>query len=162
CEPYFLLGPNQKPIDVLGMLDWRDLLHLYGDSRAGYGAAGFFVTYLANTYGWDSVGAFYKKVSGSSSDADVANAFLQVYPKTMEQAWSTALSTPDAAPCQTDWKCMATAMAVGDVATPDCDGEMHRSVDVSAPNGGVVLSLVGDDARLILRSCIDPTSTNYG
>jgi hypothetical protein len=157
CEPYILLRPNQKPTDVLGMLEWRDLLHLYANSFDGYVVAGVFVTHLANTYGWNSVGAFYKKVSGSSSAADVAGAFAQVFPTSMDQAWSEALGTLGAPSCQMDWKFMATPMAVGDVATLDCDGEMHPGVDVSAP-GGVVLSLVGDYAQLMSASTLTTTA----
>jgi hypothetical protein len=133
---------------------------LQGDSDVGYEAAGYFVTYLAKTYGWDSVGALYRKVSWNTSADDVASAFAQVFPTTMDQAWSTALSAPGAAPCQRDWICMATAMAVGDVATPDCDGEMHRTVEVGT-TGGVVLSMTGGNFVLTLLSCTDPTPMPY-
>jgi len=65
--------------------------------------------------------------------ADVSRAFAEVFPTSIDQAWSDALGAPGAAPCQRDWQCMATAMAIGDVATPDCDGELYRAVDVAAP-----------------------------
>jgi hypothetical protein len=56
---------------------------------------------------------------------------------------------------------MTTAMAVGDVATLDCDGDLHRSVDVAAPGGGVALEMTGDNFALVLISCSDPTPTVY-
>jgi hypothetical protein len=100
----------------------------------GYAAAGYFVTHL-NTHGWQSVGSFYKKVSRDSSADDVAQAFAEVFPTSMDQAWSDARGAPGAASCQRDWECMTTAMAVGNVATLDCDGDLHRSVDVASPGG---------------------------
>jgi hypothetical protein len=160
CTPFYELEPNQKPTDVVGRLDWRDLLNLFGNSNEGYGAAGFFVTALANQYGWPRVGELYKKVPRHASADTVAQAFAALFPTSIDEAWSAALTKPGAAPCQKDWRCLATAMAPGDVATPDCDGEMHRRVDVVAP-GGVVLSLVGDNSSLMLLSCSDATPTAY-
>lgn len=158
CEPLLLLEPNQKPTDVVGVLDWRNLLHLPLEAH-GYRAAGFFVTHLANLYGWQGVGAFYKKVPGGASADDVARAFESVFPTTIDQAWSDALGTPGAPLCQMDWKCMATPMAVGDVATPDCDGEMHRSLDFVGADG-VVLSMEGG-YDLKLFPCGDPAPIAY-
>jgi hypothetical protein len=160
CNPFYQLEPGQKPSDLVGKRDWRDLLNLHGDSNEGYGAAGFFITHLAGRYGWQSVGRLYKSVPRGASAADVARAFAAVFPVSIDEAWAEAQGSVGAAPCQRDWQCMATAMAVGDVARPDCDGEMHRRVEVGAP-GGVVLSMVGDDARLRLLACADATAPSY-
>jgi hypothetical protein len=52
-------------------------------------------------------------------------------------------------------------MAVGDVATGDCDGELHRSVEVGASSGGVALAFTGDIFTVMLLDCSLPTPTNY-
>ena len=61
--------------------------------------------------------------------------FAEVYPLSMDQAWSEALGTPGAAPCQKDWQCVTTTMNIGEDASPGCDGEMHRSVSVTDSAG---------------------------
>lgn len=160
CMPFYELEPGQRPVDLVGSLDWRDLLNLFGDSDDGYAAAGFFVTYLAEHHGWPSIEVLHRKVSRGAAAADVERAFASVYPMSIDQAWADALGTAGAAPCQRDWQCLATSMAVGEVAAPECDGEMHRSVDVGA-QGGAVLTVEGDDSRLMLLPCAAATPTSY-
>jgi len=160
CSPFYALGPGQKPIDVVGPLDWRDLLNLYGDSREGYGAAGFFITYLAEHYGWPSVRALHRKVPDGASAFYFAAAFAQSFPLSIDEAWSATLGTVGAPPCEKDWQCIATPIAIGESSTPDCDGLMHRSVDVSTV-GGIVLSMTGVDSQLVLLSCSDSAPTPY-
>lgn len=160
CSPFYALGPGQKPLDVVGPLGWRDLLNLYGDSREGYAAAGFFVTYLAERYGWPSVRALHQRVPDGASAFYFAAAFAQSFPISIDDAWAAAMGAVGGRPCQKDWNCLATPMSIGDVATPDCDGQMHRSVDLAAP-GGLVLSMTGDDSELMLLSCTDSAPTPY-
>ncbi len=160
CLPSYQLEPTQSPTDVVGPLAWRDLVNLYGKSVEGYGAAGFFVTYLAETYGWQSVEALHRKVSRGSSADDLQKAFAEVFPTSIDDAWATAQSAAGAPPCERDWQCVATAMSVGETAIPDCDGEMHRSVDVNA-QGGVVLSVQGDNAELVLMTCDAAPQTSF-
>jgi hypothetical protein len=160
CMPFDAIQPGQKASDVIGHVDWRDFLNLHGDLDAGYAAAGFFVTHLAEHFGWDSVRALHRRISSGASAGDVERAFREVYSISIDQAWSDALDTAGAPPCQRDWRCLATSMAVGEVASPECDGEMHRSIEVGA-SGGVVLSVSGDDSRLLLQSCADPAPTTY-
>src|SRR5262249_39578266 len=129
CEPFYALQPGERPRDYLrGPLDWRDLLYLYGDTSDGYAAAGFFVTYLAQHYGWQKLGELHRRAPPGITAADFEQAFAHVYAVSMDQAWSEALGVHGAPPCQKDWACMATPMAPGEHAGFDCDGEMHRSV----------------------------------
>lgn len=160
CIPFYELEPGQKPVDVVGSLDWRGLMKLNGDSSEGYGAAGFFITYLAEQYGWQSVERLHRKVPRNSGVDDLEQAFAEVYPMSIDQVWADALGTAGASPCQKDWQCLSTSMAVGEIAIPDCDGEMHRNVDVDK-QGGVVLSVEGDDTQLMLLPCGVSAPTSY-
>ena len=160
CNPFYQLEPGQRAVDVLGAVDWRSFLNLYGDSNIGYGAAGFLVTYLAERYGWASVAALHRKVPRGASADEFVRAFAEVFPTSIDQAWADALGTAGASPCQRDWRCITAPMAVGDVAAPDCDGEIHRSVDVGAP-GAAVLTVTGDNVQLMLLDCAAATPTAY-
>ena len=160
CEPSFELQPGQLPRAVLGSPDWRALLYLYGDSAVGYAAAGVFVTYLAERYGWSSIAELHHRIPPGISAADFEQEFAQVYPLSMDQAWAQALGTPGAAACQKDWQCVTSPIHVGEDASPDCDGEMHRSVSVS-DSAGLVLALEGQNSELELRSCAAAPSAYY-
>jgi hypothetical protein len=159
CDPDFPVQPNVSPQQALGHPDWRSLLYLYGNSIEGYGAAGFWVTSLARRFGWSKVAELHRRIPAGISAADFEIAFATVFPTSMDESWSTALAV-GSAPCQDDWRCVATPTSVGEDATPDCDGEMHRSVVVT-DQGGVVVTVGGLDAEIILRSCADPAAPSY-
>lgn len=163
CEPAIHLQPGLRPVDAVGELDWRDLLGLQGsDANAGnrYLAAGFFVTHLVNKYGWESVEVFYRNVPSGASVARVEAEFADVFSTSIDQEWDEVMNLPQAPSCNWDWACMATELAPGEAASPDCDGEMHRRIDV-APDGGVVLTIEGEDTQLMLLSCGQATPTPY-
>jgi hypothetical protein len=156
CEPLRFIEPGQRPSDVVGSIGWRDALHLDAESRDGYHAAGYFVTHLAERYGWASVGSLHRRVPFDVSAADFEQAFSEVYPIAIDQAWSEALDTPGAHPCFKGWLCGATPMTVGEDAPPACDGQMHRSVTVT-DQAGVGLSIHGGNGELTLvKGCADP------
>ena len=137
CDPSFDVLPGQRPRDALSprlsLLDWRAFLYLDGDTNFRYSAAGFFVTHLAERYGWSSVAELYRRVPPGISVADFEREFARVFPTSVDQAWAEALDTPGGAPCQEDWRCTATALAEGVQATPDCDDEMHRVINLNEP-----------------------------
>jgi hypothetical protein len=148
------------PWNALGRPDWRSLLELYGNSAFGYAAAGFWITSLAQRFGWPKVEELHRRVPPGTSQADLEIQFATVFPTSMDESWSTALGSRGAAPCQDDWRCTATPLAVGEDAPADCDGEMHRSVVVT-DQAGVVLTMGGASDALLLRACGDPTAPSY-
>jgi hypothetical protein len=160
CDPDYRVQAGYRPRDGLGNPDWRDLIDLFGNSDAGYSAAGYWITYLANQYGWDSVRQLQARVPFGITAEDFEREFARVYPISMDEAWSAALDAPDAMPCQDDWRCMSTPLAVGDHAPPACDGDMHRSITVT-DQAGVVLTLGGGYSQLLLRDCTNPASQTY-
>src|SRR6266542_568912 len=160
CEPFYALQPSQRPVDVLGFHDWRDLLNLYGDSSAGYAMAGFFVSHLAAVYGWQSVGRLHRRVPLGTGADDFEEEFARVYPVSMDTAWSEALGLAGAQACQKDWRCIATPMTVGETATPACDGEMHRSIEVG-DKPAIVASLEGEETQLTLLDCALAAPPSY-
>jgi hypothetical protein len=137
CEPFFTLLPGQRPRDalrpVLSPLDWRALIYLNGKFTTGYSAAGFFVAHLAGQYGWSRIAELHRRVPPGTTVADFEREFARVFPTSVDQAWAEALDTPDAAPCQPDWQCTATELDEGDLATPDCDDEIHRFIHLPEP-----------------------------
>jgi hypothetical protein len=148
------------PWEGLAHPDWRSILELLGNTAQGYAAAGFWITSLAQRFGWPKVAELHRRVPPGISPADFEIQFATVFPTSMDESWSTALGTVGAAPCQDDWRCTATPMAVGEDAPSDCDGEMHRSVVVS-DQGGVVLTIGGAGAALMLRDCSDPAAPPF-
>jgi hypothetical protein len=162
CDPLVHVQPDERPRDVLSRssasLEWREFLNLYGDSRTGYAAAGFFVTYLVEHYGWAKVAELHRRTPPGSSELDFEREFARVFPLSIDSAWSKALDAPGASPCQKDWQCLVTPMKDGDEAAPDCDGEMHRAVVVD-DEGGVVFALHGDESvRLLDCTAASPRS----
>jgi hypothetical protein len=152
CNPRL---PVMQASSLAGVGDWRNLLYLYHDSLNGYYAAGVFVTYLAEKYGWQRVAALHRRVGPGISPHDFEVEFAQHYPLSMDDAWAAALSQPYGPPCLSDWVCSATPLAIGQPADPDCDGEMHRSIDTGgAPF--VVLSFEGDPIDLV--DCDSPST----
>lgn len=163
CDPFVELLPGQRPRDalqpLLTSLDWRALLYLEGKSFRGYSAAGFFVTHLAERYGWAKVAELHRRVPPGISVPDFERQFARVFPQSLDEAWAEALDTPDAPLCQMDWTCTATALTEGEPATPDCDGEMHRCINL-AERAAVALAFEGDGS-FKLADCSASASIAY-
>jgi hypothetical protein len=157
CRPGYYFDLSFRPRDVLRNPNWRDLLYLTGTSDEGYLAAGFWITYLAQHYGWDSVRRLHQRAMPGIAAEDFERAFAAVYPLSMDDAWSAALDTPGALPCQDDWRCMTTPLAVGDRATSECDGEMHRSITVT-DQPGIAATIDGTASDVYLRDCANPAA----
>jgi hypothetical protein len=152
CEPLRFIEPNQRPADVVRSAAWRDLVSLSAastDAVGGYVAAGYFVTYLVNRFGWSSLMQLHRRVPINVSADDLARSFVAVYPLSLDDAWSAALGTAGAQPCFKDWLCSATPMAVGEDAPLGCDGQMHRTVTVTN-QAGVGLSIHGGNGEITL------------
>ena len=160
CKPGYTAQPTVRPRDVLGDPAWRDLLYLYGSSVEAYLAAGFWMTHLAERYGWERARELHRRIRPGISTSDFEREFARVYPISMDEAWSAALEMPGAAPCENDWACGSLPLAVGDQVTPDCDGQMHVSISV-ADQGGVALTVGGIDSEIVLRSCASPDTPRY-
>src|SRR5262249_20217808 len=129
-------------------------------SLEGYEAAGTWITYLADRYGWDSVRQLHQRAVPGIAAADFEREFARIYPISMDEAWSAALDTPDARPCPDDWRCMAAPLAVGENGPVACDGEMHRSIAVG-DQGGIALAFSRSFADVVLRDCENPASPRY-
>jgi hypothetical protein len=156
CNPSYPMYVGRSPRDALGAGDWRQFLYLDGNSSLGYAAAGYWVTYLAQRYGWHKVGELHRRVLPGLSADDFAIEFARVFPTSMEQAWAEALSG-NCPPCDYGWSCLATVMSPGDVVQPACDGELHRSIEISA-QAGVVLT---HRAPILLQNCAATASPVY-
>jgi hypothetical protein len=130
-------------------------------AQPGYVAAGFFVTHLAQRYGWQRVGELYRRVPPGVTAADFERQFARVFPTSVDQAWTEALDTPDAAACQKDWQCMGTPLAVGETAALDCDGEMHRTIDSEGGGHAIALRLEGRLSGLRLGDCAATAAPSY-
>jgi len=157
CSPAYIPLRGFSPRDLLGVGDWRPFLYLHGNSNSGYSAAGFWITYLARQYGWQKVEELHRRVLPGTSADDLAIEFARVFPISMDQAWSEALSG-NSPPCDSGWACSATtSMSAGDVARPDCDGELHRSIEISGQLGAVLTHRDG----ILLRNCGDATAPVY-
>jgi hypothetical protein len=142
CDPYFLpLTFSPAPED------WRSAINLYHTDLSGYYEAGIFVTYLAAHYGWSSVAQLHSRVPPGSSAADVEAGFAAVYPVSLDDAWKASQLPANPPTCETDWVCDGTPLAVGEQASADCDGEVHRRIDVS-DDSGFVLAVTGSDVSL--------------
>jgi hypothetical protein len=152
CYPSSNLQPSVRPADALGNPDWRSLLYLQGNTTNGYVAAGLWMTNLAATYGWERARQLHQRVRPGISAADFEREFAQVYPLSMDEAWSQALDTAGAPPCQDEWNCDATPLDVGSTVQPACDGQMHRTITVT-DQPGVVLGMGGMNSELLLRDC---------
>ena len=137
CEPFFTLQPGERPREalqsVLSPLDWRALIYLNGEVQTGYCAAGFFVTHLAQRYGWSSIAEIFRRVPPGTTVADFEHEFARVFPLSVDQAWAEALDLVGAAPCQPDWQCTATELSEQEPANPECDDEMHRLIHLLQP-----------------------------
>jgi hypothetical protein len=160
CDPGYGAQPSNRPGDVLGHPDWRDLLNLHGNSIAGYSAAGFWTTHLAARFGWDGVRELHRRIRPGISAEDFEREFARVYPTSMAATWSAALDTPGAPACDDEWGCTAIPLDVGARVPPDCDGQMHRSITV-LDQLGVVLTLSGAGSQITLRSCNTPAAPIY-
>jgi hypothetical protein len=158
CIPSYDAEPTEAPSQVLGPGDWRTLVDLYGNSLVGYLKAGFWMTYLVERFGWSRVAELHARIPPGTSSSDFEVQFAQVYPLSMDQAWSEALAAPSAPSCFRAWDCMSTPLAVGEDVPPDCDGAMHRSVAIGS-EGGIVLSLGGVSATIELRTCGDSAAS---
>ena len=154
CDPIRFINQDQQPADMLGALDWRNLLDLSVEDSAGYSAAGYFVTSLVQSYGWPSLAELHRRVPRGVNAADFVRIFGEVYPISVDQAWSAALSS-GSQPCLKDWLCDATPIAIGEDAPVACDGRVHRSVTVT-DQAGVGLSIHGGNAEITLvQGCSD-------
>jgi hypothetical protein len=160
CKPAYLAQPEYRPRDVLRDPDWRDLLAASTITLEGYMAGGFWMTHLAQRYGWDRARELHRRIRPGISAADFEREFADVYPISMDEAWSEALDTPGALPCENDWACISTPLDAGNSATPDCDGQMHRTITV-ADQPGVVLTLGGVDSEILLRECATTPTPIY-
>ena len=160
CQPGYSAQPSDRPGQVLGDPDWRDLLMLHGNSIPGYAAAGFWMTNLARQYGWDRAQTLHRRIRSGTSAADFEREFARVYPISMDAAWSQALNTPGAPPCEDEWGCTSIPLDVGSESAPDCDGQMHRSITV-IDQPGVVLSLTGAGSEMFLRNCATAPAPIY-
>jgi hypothetical protein len=154
CDPIRFINQGQRPADVLGAPQWRNLLDLSVENSAGYIAAGYFVTSLVQRYGWPNLAELHRRVPRGVNATDFERIFNDVYPQSLDQSWASALSS-DAQPCLKDKLCDAIPMAVGEDASVACDGQMHRSVTVT-DQGGVELSIHGGNAEITLvQNCGD-------
>ena len=154
CDPIRFINVGQKPADMLGELDWRNLLDLSVEDPDGYIAAGYFATSLVQRFGWPSFAKLHRRVPRGISAAEFGRIYGEVYPESVDQSWSVALSS-GAQPCLKDRLCDAIPMAVGEDAPVACDGQMHRSVTVT-DQGGVGLSIHGGSAEITLvQDCGD-------
>ena len=148
CDPIRFINKGQAPGEMLGGPDWRNLLDLNVEDPAGYIAAGYFVTSLVQKYGWPNFAELHRRISRGVNAADFESIFNDLYPQSLDQSWSAALSS-GAQPCLKDRLCDAIPMAVGEDAPVACDGQMHRSVTVT-DQGGVGLSIHGGSAEITL------------
>jgi hypothetical protein len=157
CSPPYRPLGNISPHDALGMDDWRPLVESFDGSESAYLAAGFWVTYLVQQSGWRKVEQLYRRVRPGTSADDFAIAFAAIFAMSMDQAWSTALSAGGAPACDHQWDCRATRLSPGDIARPDCDGNLHRSIEISDGAGFVIKHHAG----LVLHNCADRAAPAY-
>jgi hypothetical protein len=156
CDPFSRPYSGISPRDALGAEDWRQFLYLFGNSESGYAAAGYWITYLARQYGWQKVGELHRRALPGISADDFAIEFARTFPISMDQAWTEALNG-DSPPCDNRWRCRTTDLVPGEVAQPDCDGELHRSIEISGESG-VVLT---HRRSIYLQDCSDAASPVY-
>jgi hypothetical protein len=156
CEPLYRSVTGQSPRDALDAGDWRKLLYLHGNSNSGYSAAGFWVTYLAQRFGWAKVQELHRRALPGLSAADFGIEFARVFPVGMDEAWAAALSGASP-PCDSGWRCRSLPWVEGEAAQPDCDGHLHRTIAVGAESGLVLTHR----QPLLLQDCDAPPSPVY-
>jgi hypothetical protein len=160
CEPLQFATPTDVPATLVGNVDWRELIGLTASTpkvHVGYHAAGYFVTYLVDRFGWDSLKALHRSAPKGSSAATLERAFAAIYPLSMNEAWAAALGAAGAAPCLKDWLCAAAPLSAGETAPPTCDGAIHRSVTVDR-QPGIGLRIQGGNGEITLvGGCEGPT-----
>jgi len=161
CDPTKDPTPNTAPRALLRLTDWREQLYGSLTTPEGYAAAGFLVAHLARQYGWERVGDLHRKVPQGTSQVDLERAFAQVFPISMDQAWFEALDTPGAPACDPTWTCRATPLDVGKHVQLDCDGRLHRSVDVGAGEAGLVIDVSDDSGVTLSGRCADRSAGWY-
>jgi hypothetical protein len=139
CSPFLALDPTRRPLDTLGSPAWRELFgtSFFIDGDRHYTAAGLWVTYLARRYGWQAVAELYLRVPGGTLVNDFEREFARVFPMSVDQAWSEALSTPGAPHCTKDWLCGAPPLGLGE-DVPYCNGQIHRTIAIPDQAGFVV------------------------
>jgi hypothetical protein len=161
CEPTSDPIPSTTPRALLMPSDWRDQLYGALFTPEGYAAAGFLVTHLAQTYGWEQIGRLHRRVPPAASQADLERAFAEVFPISMDQAWSEALDSPGAPACDRAWICLATPLALGVSTPPACDGRLHSSVTVADGDAGLVLDVADDTGITLSARCADAGAPWY-
>jgi hypothetical protein len=153
CKPTREPAPGTTPRQLLGAVDWRDQLDHVSLAPDEYAAAGFFVAHLARRYGWDKVADLHRSAPPGTSVADFERAFARVFPVPVDEAWAEALDAPGASACDKTWTCRSTPLAVGEVAVPACDGQLHRSLTVADVDAGVVLAIADDRGITLSGRC---------
>jgi hypothetical protein len=161
CEPTEDPTTTTTPRALIAPSDWR--VQLFGDlhTREGYEAAGFVVTHLAQQYGWGRVAELHRRAPPGTSWSDFERVFADVFPLSMDQAWSDALDAPGASACDKTWTCRATPLAIGDDAQPECDGRLYRSLTVGDGEAGIVLDVADGKGITLSGRCADSAAQWY-
>ena len=155
CSPTVEPGPSTTPRALIQPADWR--VQLYGSlyTPEGYAAAGFVVMHLVQRYGWERVEQLHRRAVAGATPADFERTFAQVFPVSMDQAWTEALDAPGASACDKFWTCRAAQLNVGERAQPECDGQLHRALVVGEGDAGVVLDVADDRGITLSGRCTD-------
>jgi len=161
CDPTVEPGPDTTPRELLRPADWRVQLYDSLYTPEGYAAAGFLIMHLARQYGWGQVAQLHRRAVAGAAPADFERVFAQIFPVSIDRAWSDALDMPGASACEKHWTCRSTPLNVGDHARPECDGQLHRSVTVAPGDAGIVLDVADDRGITLSQRCTDPALPWY-
>lgn len=120
-------------------LDWHDVLHvaeatedLYDiDIEDQYAAAGAFVAYLYYTFGWDRLALLYGAIHRRDDVALFERAVQSLYGTDMDSLWRDSQILKNRRICIGDWTCRSAPLLLGKPARQACDGEIHKSLELS-------------------------------
>jgi hypothetical protein len=127
---------------VIRIADWRNLVHLaetfedldLPDITERYAAAASFVSYLFYNFGWERLAMFYRSLRRGDDATAVGRAALSAFSVDMDTLWMDSLSSGNRHVCINDWTCSSSPLVLNEPVRQECDGEIHRSIEVSEPS----------------------------
>ena len=98
------------------------------------------MAYLFYTFGWDKLALLYRSLRRGDDATALETAVLSVYAVDMDTLWTDSLSFPDKRICIADWTCWSSPVVLNEEERQECDGELHRAIELSEPSSVAVFA----------------------
>jgi hypothetical protein len=139
--------------------DWRNFVNVAEkladlsdpDIADQYAAAGAFVAFLYYTFGWDKLALLYRSLRRGDDATALEGAVLSVYGADMDTLWQDSRTFPNKRICITDWTCWSSPVVLNEETRQECDGELHRSIELSEPSS---VALFATHPVMLWQDCL--------